>query len=79
MKTTNTDKNMREEVASKSYLEPLSEMSPKTHKSYHEMSHTPVVESDILTQLHGNIVMLEQLQARHAFLMREVRYLLKAE
>lgn len=55
----------------------LSEISI-THKSYHEMSDTPVVEQDALAQLHSNLEMLSDLQGRLSFLMREVRYLLKA-
>lgn len=54
------------------------ESSPVTHKSYHELSDVPVVEADALTQLHANIEMLTDLSGRLSFLMREVRYLLKA-
>lgn len=69
-----------ETVASvESYLETLSETSePMTHKSYHEMADVPVVEADALAQLHTNLSLLQDLQGRLAFVMREVRYQLKA-
>lgn len=65
-----------------SYLEALSESvsessEPKTHKSYHEMADVCVVEADALAQLHANLFMLEDLQGRLSFVMREVRYLMK--
>jgi len=50
-----------------------------TNKSYHEMADTPVVELDPVNQLHANLEMLSDLQARHSFLMREVRYLMKVQ
>lgn len=59
-----------------SYL-PSSE-SPVTHKSYHELSDSPVHEMDALAQLHNNLELLTDLSDRLSFLMREVRYLLKA-
>lgn len=54
-----------------------SQVSPVTHTSYHELADTPVVEKDALAQLHTNIEMLADLQGRLAFVMREVRYLMK--
>ena len=62
------------EKAHDSYLE---SSLPVTHKSYHEMAETPVVEADCISQLHSNIEMLSDLQTRLSFLMREVRYLMK--
>ncbi|MBV2167428.1 MAG: hypothetical protein KUL82_01865 [Bdellovibrio sp.] len=77
MRVINLDKNTQVETAVESYLGSLSEVSPVTHKSYHELADTPVVESDSLAQLSANIEMLTDLQARLSFLMREVRYLMK--
>jgi hypothetical protein len=45
--------------------------------TYHEMSDTPVVQMDALAQLHANISLIEEMQARLSFLMREVRYQMK--
>lgn len=59
-----------------SYLN--SSESPVTHKSYHELSDSPVHELDALAQLHNNLEMLTDLSGRLSFLMREVRYMLKA-
>ena len=53
-------------------------VNPVAHKSYHELADRPVVEVDALNQLHANLAQLEDLQARLGFVMREVRYLLKA-
>jgi hypothetical protein len=55
-----------------------SSSGPMTHKSYHEMSDFPVVEVDAMTQLENNVQLLEDMQGRLSFLMREVRYILKA-
>ncbi|MDG0817789.1 hypothetical protein [Bdellovibrio svalbardensis] len=61
-----------------SFLGALSEsLEPMTHKSYHEMADVPVVEVDALAQLHANLAMLEDLQGRLSFVMKEVRYLMK--
>lgn len=59
-----------------SYLN--SSESPVTHKSYHELSDSPVHEMDALAQLHNNLELLTDLSGRLSFLMREVRYLMKA-
>ncbi len=56
----------------------LSESSLVTHRSYHELADRPVVEGDVLAQLHTNLETLRDLQGRMSFLMREVGYLLKA-
>ncbi len=50
---------------------------PIAHQSYHELSETPLVERDALAQLKNNLVVLSEMQNRLAFLMREVKYLLK--
>ncbi|MFP5518735.1 MAG: hypothetical protein ACLGGX_02435 [Bdellovibrionia bacterium] len=49
-----------------------------THQEYHEMADVPVVQNDGITQLHAQLAQLEDLQKRLAFVMREVRYLIKA-
>lgn len=77
MRVITIDKNAQIETSAESYLGTLAESSPVTHKSYHEMADTPVVEADCLAQLHTNIEMLTDLQARLSFVMREVRYLMK--
>lgn len=78
MRVINLDKNAQtDDVVSESLSESFSQ-APLTHKSYHELADTPVSEKDVLTQLHGNLEMLNDLQTRLAFVMREVRYLLKA-
>lgn len=79
MRVITLDKNTQvENESSESYLNSLSESSTITHKSYHEMSDVPVMESDSLAQLHANLQLLGDLQARLHFVMKEVRYLLKA-
>lgn len=45
--------------------------------SYHEMAQNPLVEKDILSQVHDNLNLLKDLQSRVSFVMREVRYVLK--
>lgn len=50
---------------------------PVQHRSYHEMSDTPVIEVDAMTQLENNVLLLENLQSRLSFMMREVREVLK--
>ncbi len=79
MRVINMDKNAPVETAlDSSYLSSLNEATPLTHKSYHELSDVPVIETDVLAQLHANLETLADLQGRLAFVMREVRYLLKA-
>lgn len=76
MRVITLDKNAQvETVVSESVVESF---SPVSHTSYHEMADKPVVEVDALAQLHVNLEMLQDLQTRLAFVMREVRYLLKA-
>ena len=72
----NTDSNL-ETVESETAIHSLSSESLVSHKSYHELSDTPVVECDVLLQLTANIDLLADLQSRFSFLMREVRYVLK--
>ncbi|NUN04806.1 MAG: hypothetical protein HUU57_03495 [Bdellovibrio sp.] len=66
------------DAKSDSYASSVAANSVVTQTSYHELSDKPVVQSDALMQLHANIDMLNDLQGRLSFLMREVRYLLKA-
>ncbi|MNK07435.1 hypothetical protein D3C87_253490 [compost metagenome] len=67
-----------EETTSESLWSPSTEShEPLVHKSYHELADFPVVEVDALSQLQNNIMVLEDLQARLSFMMREVRYLMK--
>lgn len=47
--------------------------------SYNELATPSVVEKDILSQVHDNLQLLQDLQARVAFVMREVRYVLKVD
>ena len=63
-------------VAESQWDESLS--GPMTHVTYHEMADRPVVEVDALSALENNLALLENLQGRLSFLMREVSYLLKA-
>lgn len=53
------------------------EASLVTYTSYRELEAQPVVEGDCLAQLHANLEMLTDVQARLNFVMREVRYLMK--
>lgn len=75
MRVITLDKNAQvETVVTESVVESFSLV---THKSYHEMADMPVVEVDALAQLHANLEMLQDLQSRLTFVMREVRYLMK--
>lgn len=78
MRVINLDKNAQADVVVAESLSESFSQTPVMHKSYHEMADTPVVEKDALAQLHSNLEMLNDLQTRLAFVMREVRYLLKA-
>ncbi|WP_413584774.1 hypothetical protein [Bdellovibrio sp. HCB274] len=49
-----------------------------SHTTYHELADKPVQEVDEINQLHTNLEMLYNIQTRFSFVMREVRYLLKA-
>lgn len=56
----------------------LASEGPVAHRTYHEMADRPVVEMDAVAQLEANVILLENLQGRLSFMMREVRGLLKA-
>lgn len=74
--------DIKENVEAKegsSSLSSIESASLVTHRSYHEMADVPVVEMDAISQLHTNLATLEALQDRLAFLMKEIRYVLKAE
>ena len=45
---------------------------------YHEMADKPVTRVDPWEQLQMNIETLQDLQSRYSFVLREVRYLIKA-
>lgn len=81
MRENNSNKTVEvvdSEKSAESYLEIYSEsQAPKTHRTYHELADIPVVEVDALAQLHMNLMLLRDLQGRLAFVMREVRYLMK--
>lgn len=76
VKGINQDENESVVTSVESFLN--SSESPVTHKSYHELSDSPVHELDALSQLHNNLELLTDLSGRLSFMMREVRYLLKA-
>jgi hypothetical protein len=48
-----------------------------SHRSYHELADQAVIELDALTQLEKNVDLLEDLQGRLSFMMREVQEGLK--
>lgn len=48
-------------------------------KVYREMDDTTVVDVDILSQLEANLSLLENMQKRMSFLMREVGTVLKVD
>lgn len=86
MRAKTTDKTMQDQEVVDSYLGyPSSSLpssssmgsTPLGHKSYHELADVPVVESDVLAQLHTNLELLTDLQGRLSFVMREIRYLMK--
>lgn len=45
---------------------------------YRELDACPVSEQEVIEQLHLNLNHLEDLRSRMQFMMREVRYLIKA-
>lgn len=56
----------------------LSGMSVLSEQVYHEMADEPVTRIDPWQQLQLNIDTLQDLQSRYSFVLREVRYLIKA-
>lgn len=46
-------------------------------RSYHDLADHPVVETDLLSDFRANIKLLEELQGRMSFVIKEVRYVLK--
>lgn len=70
--------NMNENKGVAEVVETSLEHSPISQTSYHELADKPVRTLDAVAQLHANIMALEELQERLAFVMREVRYQLKA-
>ncbi|MCX7978775.1 MAG: hypothetical protein N2578_07200 [Bdellovibrionaceae bacterium] len=53
-------------------------LQPSVYRSpaYREWDDRPVVDMDEVAQLQATLALLEEIQARYSFLMREVRYLL---
>jgi hypothetical protein len=45
--------------------------------AYHELAEVPVRQIDLLDAVEENVQLLEELQARLGFMVREVKYLLK--
>jgi hypothetical protein len=45
--------------------------------AYHEMADQPMVQTDLISDFRANLRLLEELQGRMAFVMKEVRYVLK--
>ena len=43
---------------------------------YRDLSDFPVQEADLIAQFHENLQTLSELQSKHQFMMREIRYLL---
>lgn len=76
MRVVNQEDNMQGLSNVESSL--VSAESPIAQTEYHELAASPVQERDALAQLHGNLERLTDLSGRLSFLMREVRYLLKA-
>ncbi|MGZ3774223.1 MAG: hypothetical protein ACXVCY_03910 [Pseudobdellovibrionaceae bacterium] len=77
MRVNSNSETSQDQETADSYLGYSSESSPLGHKAYHELADFPVVESDVLAQLHTNLEMLGNLQERLSFVMREIRYLMK--
>ncbi len=46
--------------------------------AYHEMADVPVKEVDLFESIEHNLATLEDMTARMRFMVREVKYLLKA-
>ncbi len=46
-------------------------------RSYHEMADHSLVETDLISEFQTNLKLLEELQGRTSFVMKEVRYILK--
>lgn len=76
MRVLNLNNAQAEAVAVSAELLTL-ETLPITDLTYHELAKHPVVEKDILSQVHDNLNLLHDLQSRVSFVMREVRYVLK--
>lgn len=47
------------------------------HQSYHEMADYPIVEMDVIDQLHSNVARLEDLLGRLSFMMKEISGVMK--
>lgn len=58
--------------------QPVSEFQYISSIVYRELDSCPVTEQEVIEQLHANLNHLEDLRSRLQFMMREVRYLIKA-
>ena len=47
-------------------------------QAYHELADVPVRDIDLFEAVEANLAQLEELQGRMRFMVREVKYLLKA-
>ena len=68
-----------ETVIYPSFQSSSEEISSSPQFAYHELAEIPVKEVDVLEQLEQNIASLENLQSRFQFVMKEIRYLMKAD
>ncbi|QDK46204.1 hypothetical protein DOM22_14045 [Bdellovibrio sp. ZAP7] len=80
MRVVNKNETVKveENTVAESFMDSFVSSEPIAHTSYHELSDKPVQEVDAIAQLHSNLEMLYDIQTRFSFVMREVRYLLKA-
>ena len=46
-------------------------------RSYHELADQTIVETDLISDFKANLQLLEEMQGRMSFVMKEVRYVLK--
>lgn len=76
MKTNQSSQGTQTEIETKQ--DSLAVDLTWTQQAYHEMADVPVVQVDLMAQFSSQLGQLEELQARTAFIMREVKYLLKA-
>lgn len=69
--------NTQNEIAKSVYKQNQNSLDGIRDQVYVELSENPIVEVDVIAQLRAQLGQLEDLQKRHSFMMREVRYLLK--
>lgn len=59
-------------------IQPTEAFSYSSQTVYHEMDAVPVRDVNVLEQLQANMKTLKDLQSRMNFMMREIRYVMKA-